>query len=71
GMYFVVGNFKELIYQSSDVLAPGNLLLLYLSMVVIKVFHEFGHAFACKKFGQVNGSGGQVHVMGVISLYWT
>jgi len=68
GMYFVVGNFKELIYQSSDVLAPGNLLLLYLSMVVIKVFHEFGHAFACKKFGQVNGSGGQVHVMGVMFL---
>lgn len=68
GMYFVIGNLRELIYQSSDVLAPGNLFLLYLSMVVIKVFHEFGHAFACKKFGQVNGSGGQVHVMGVMFL---
>lgn len=68
GMYFVIGNLRELIYQSSDVLAPGNLFLLYLSMVVIKVFHEFGHAFACKKFGLVNGSGGQVHVMGVMFL---
>ena len=68
GLCFVVGNFKELIYQSSDVLAPGNLILLYLSMVLIKIFHEFGHAFACKKFGKANGSGGQVHVMGVMFL---
>ena len=68
GMYFVIGNLGELIYQSADVLAPGNLFLLYLSMIVIKVFHEFAHAFACKKFGQVNGSGGQVHVMGVMFL---
>lgn len=68
GLCFVVGNFKELIYQSSDVLAPGNLILLYLSMVLIKTFHEFCHAFACKKFGQANGSGGQVHTMGIMFL---
>lgn len=68
GLCFIVGNFRELIYQSSDVLAPENLILLYLSMVLIKIFHEFGHAFACKKFGQANGSGGQVHVMGIMFL---
>jgi putative peptide zinc metalloprotease protein len=37
-------------------------------MVVIKTLHEFGHAFACKRFGILNGSGGQVHVMGVMFL---
>ena len=68
GLYFVIGNIKELIYQSSDVLAPDNLILLYLSMVIIKVCHEFGHAFACKRFGRLNGTGGQVHVMGVMFL---
>jgi putative peptide zinc metalloprotease protein len=68
GLYFVIGNLKELVYQSSDVLAPSNLILLYLSMVIIKVCHEFGHAFACKKFGKVSGTGGQVHVMGVMFL---
>lgn len=68
GLYFVIGNIRELIYQSSDVLAPDNLVLLYLSMVIIKVCHEFGHAFACKRFGRLNGSGGQVHVMGVMFL---
>jgi len=68
GLYFIFGNLGELIYQSADVLAPGNLILLYFSMVVIKVLHEFGHAFACKKFGRDNGTGGQVHVMGVMFL---
>ena len=68
GVYFVIGNIGELVYQSSDVLNPDNLILLYLSMMLIKVFHEFGHAFACKRFGRLNGSGGQVHVMGIMFL---
>ena len=68
GLYFVVGNMGELIRQSSDILAPDNLVLLYLSVVLIKVCHEFGHAFACKRFGRLNGSGGQVHVMGLMFL---
>ncbi len=68
GLYFVVGNIRELFYQSSDVLAPDNLILLYLSFVLIKIFHEFSHAFACKKFGRLNRSGGQVHTMGVMFL---
>jgi putative peptide zinc metalloprotease protein len=68
GLYFVIGNIKELIYQSSDVLAPDNLVLLYLSMVIIKVCHEFGHAFACKRFGGLEGTSGQVHVMGIMFL---
>ncbi|MBW2689240.1 MAG: hypothetical protein JRC99_04845 [Deltaproteobacteria bacterium] len=68
GLFFVVGNLKELIYQSADILAPDNLFLLYLSMIIIKVCHEFGHSFACKAFGRLNGSGGQVHVMGVMFL---
>jgi putative peptide zinc metalloprotease protein len=68
GLYFVVGNMSELIHQSSDVLAPDNLILLYLSIVIIKVCHEFGHAFACKRFGKLTGTSGQVHVMGVMFL---
>ncbi len=68
GLYFVVGNIRELFNQSSDVLAPDNLILLYLSFVLIKIFHEFSHAFACKKFGRLNQSGGQVHTMGVMFL---
>lgn len=68
GLYFVIGNIKELVAQSGDVLAPSNLLLLYLSFVVIKIVHEFSHAFACKKFGRLNRSAGEVHAMGVMFL---
>ncbi|MBE0535451.1 MAG: efflux RND transporter periplasmic adaptor subunit [Phycisphaerae bacterium] len=68
GLYFVIGNLSELMAQSRDVLAPDNLIFLYLSLVVVKVLHEFCHAFACKRFGEVNGSGGQVHAMGVMFL---
>ena len=68
GLYFIIGNLDELVRQSADILAPDNLILLYFSLVAIKVFHEFGHAFACKKFGKLSGSGGQVHTMGVMFL---
>jgi len=68
GLYFVVGNLDELIHQSTDILAPDNLVLLYLSVILIKICHEFGHAFACKRFGRLSGTGGQVHVMGVMFL---
>ncbi len=68
GLTFLIANFRELIYQSRDVLAPGNLIWLYVSLLFVKVFHEFSHAFACKNFGKLNGSGGQVHTMGVMFL---
>ena len=47
------------------VLAPQNLLLLWLLFPVLKTVHEFGHAFAVKAFG------GEVHVMGVMLLVVT
>jgi putative peptide zinc metalloprotease protein len=68
GLSCVAGNFQELIGQSANVLDPGNLILLYLSLVAVKIFHEFSHAFACKRFGRLNQSGGQVHSMGVMFM---
>jgi putative peptide zinc metalloprotease protein len=68
GLYFVVANLDELVNRTSNVLDPGNLILLYLTFVVIKVIHEFSHAFACKRFGRLNDSTGEVHTMGVMFL---
>jgi putative peptide zinc metalloprotease protein len=68
GGYFVIGNVGALLSQSTEVLNPDNLIFLYLTFVVIKVFHEFSHAFACKRFGRLNGKGGEVHKMGVMFL---
>jgi len=54
---------------TSDVLdrmlAPQNLLSLWLLYPVIKVFHEFGHAFVVRAYG------GEVHDMGVMLLVLT
>jgi putative peptide zinc metalloprotease protein len=68
GLYFVLGDAADLISQSSDVLNPENLVFLYLCFTVVKIIHEFSHAFACKRFGRLNGSGGEVHKMGVMFL---
>lgn len=68
GIYFVVSNFSELMAQGQEVLAPDNLLYLYLTLISIKIIHEFSHAFACKKFGKLNKNSGQVHTMGVMFL---
>jgi len=68
GLYFIIGNIGELVNQSAAILAPGNLLLLYLCLVLLKVVHEFSHAFACKRFGKLSGSRGEVHTMGVMFL---
>ncbi|MFW6155071.1 MAG: hypothetical protein ACOC95_07645 [Planctomycetota bacterium] len=70
GLYHVINSIPALRSQGNSVLDLENLPLLYLSFVIIKVIHEFGHAFACKKFGQYSG-GGEVHVMGVMFLVFT
>lgn len=60
-----VDNFGALREQGQNVLAPGNLILLYLGLIFIKTVHEFGHAIFCRKFG------GEVHVMGVMLMIFT
>ena len=70
GLYFVAGRWQELFKAGSDVLESSNLPLLYLAALLVKVFHEFGHAFACKRFGRDEG-GGEVHAMGVMLLVFT
>jgi putative peptide zinc metalloprotease protein len=47
------------------VLLPENLLMIWLLFPVLKLFHEFGHAFAVK------ARGGEVHEMGVMILVLT
>ncbi len=44
---------------------PENLILIFLVFPVLKLFHEFGHAYATKAFG------GEVHEMGVMMIVFT
>jgi putative peptide zinc metalloprotease protein len=65
GLKEVADNWSALRLQGQGVLAPGNLPLLYLGMVLVKTVHEFGHAYFCRRFG------GEVHVMGVLLMIFT
>jgi len=65
GLSIVAGNFGELRTQGQGLLAPGNLILLYLGLVLVKTCHEFGHAYFCRRFG------GEVHVMGIMLMIFT
>ena len=65
-LVMTVVHWTELTGRLADQLfSPSNLLLLWLVYPVVKVFHEFGHAFAVKKWG------GEVHEMGIILLALT
>lgn len=58
-------------FNADMVLAPANLPWLYLAMVIIKGIHELGHAFAVKRFGRLEGVGGEVHTIGIMLLVFT
>jgi len=66
GIFLAGVHWPELTEGIADrVLATNNLLLLWLIFPLLKAFHEFGHAFAVKKYG------GEVHEMGVMLLVLT
>ncbi len=66
GVVAAVTHWRELSENVLDrVLLPENLLMMWLVFPVIKLFHEFGHAFAVK------ARGGEVHEMGVMILVLT
>ncbi len=46
-------------------LAAGNVPLLWITLIVLKAFHEFGHAYACKHLG------GHVPEMGAYLILFT
>jgi putative peptide zinc metalloprotease protein len=50
-LYVVFANWHDLNEPVSGVLAAANLPLLWVTLVVLKILHEFGHAYACKHYG--------------------
>jgi putative peptide zinc metalloprotease protein len=61
----VFDHFDRVSDQVQGILAPDNLVLLYVGLIIIKSLHEFGHALVCRRFG------GEVHTMGVMLLIFT
>ncbi|MFP4354237.1 MAG: hypothetical protein ACLFUJ_03860 [Phycisphaerae bacterium] len=68
GLVSLAGRWGELFQRGSEVLDTANLPYLYLAIVLLKLFHEFAHGFACKKFARRQGLTGEVHTMGIMML---
>jgi len=63
GIASAAGHWDQLTADvTSQVLAPQNLLILWLTFPVVKLLHELGHACAVKAWG------GEVHEMGIMLL---
>jgi len=58
----VVRGFEQLIQPIEGILVATNLPFIMILMIILKVIHEFGHAYACKRFG------GTVPEMGVFLI---
>ncbi len=63
--YTIVKRWEDLTEPLSGILAAQNLGLMWITLIVLKVIHEFGHAFACKRFG------GYVPDMGAYLIMFT
>lgn len=61
----VLENWSNIWSQGQGILALHNLPLLYVSVFVLKIFHEMAHAIVSKKFGA------QVHTMGIMFIVFT
>ncbi len=58
-------NWGEFTQPIGNIFSSGNLPLLWVTLVCLKVFHEFGHAYATRRFG------GTVPEMGVNLVMFT
>jgi len=66
GVVTTFSNFADIRAEvSNDILKPGNLVLLWLLYPLLKLVHEFAHAFSVKRWG------GEVHEMGITLLVLT
>ena len=61
----VIAKWEEFRSPLGSMLATNNLPLLWFLLVLLKIVHEFGHAYACKHFG------GSVPEMGAYFIMFT
>lgn len=68
GLAAVAGHADRLFSAGASVLAPGNLVWLYLCFAGLKLLHELGHGVACKRMARRERGGGEVRTLGVMLL---
>jgi putative peptide zinc metalloprotease protein len=68
GLATLAGRWDALIAAAGSALSARNLPWLYAGFVLSKLVHEAAHGVACKVFGRREGSGGEVHAVGIMLL---
>ncbi len=68
GLWNLAGHFSELSSDAATMLSADNLFLLYITFASLKLIHELGHGYACKIFGQSEGTHGDVRTLGIMFL---
>lgn len=63
--FVVTLRYDELIAPLADIFTAHNMIYMWAILVLLKVFHEFGHAYACKV------RGGHVSEMGIYLIVMT
>ncbi len=64
-IFWLIVNREAFSHNDINFLSPANLFIMWLSIIFVKIFHEFGHATTCRYFG------GEVHEMGVCLICFT
>lgn len=62
GFLALIENWTRFADSSRSILGWANLPYLYASLVITKVLHEFGHGYACRRYGR------EVPEMGIMLL---
>lgn len=60
-----IDNWDSITVHSANFFTLQNLGLTWIVFIGVKIFHEFGHAFTCKRYG------GEVHEMGFMFILFT
>lgn len=69
-LHALVVNWSAFMGEARLTLAPGNIIWIYVVVVLAKIVHEFGHGFACKYFSAQDGLHGEVNTLGVMFLFF-
>lgn len=63
-------NWDLFVQEARQTLNPDNILWLYAVIVLSKIVHECGHAFACKYYCAKDGLPGDVSTLGIMLLFF-
>jgi putative peptide zinc metalloprotease protein len=68
-LWLIVSRFEEFTQPFNGLLATDNLPFLWAAFVVLKVWHELGHAYACKIYGGAVPEMGMILIAGTPAAY--